>query len=218
MTMKLPEFLTLIIATISVFSCNNRNSQKSLDAETYNHYLENGGEISAQAQSALLSNVSEAMKQGGTLYAVEFCNLEASDITDSLNNEYNCTISRVSAKNRNPGNALETETEKQLWEYFLSVHDTKMVHDTVIVKEDQAVYYKPILTAMQTCLQCHGPVEEIAPATYSKIKKLYPEDKAVGYELNELRGLWKISFELENTTATSSSEKKGLLTGIYRDM
>ncbi len=218
LNMKLTEYLLLAFAAIIILSCSNQNSQNNLDAVTYNRYLENGSEISAQAQSALLSNVSEAMKKGGALYAVEFCNLEASGITDSLNNQCDCNISRVSARNRNPENALETETEKQLWDYFLSVHDTKMVHDTVVVEEGQVVYYKPILTAMQACLQCHGPEKEIEPATLSKINELYPEDKATGYSLNELRGLWKITFELDDGTAMNKNERKGLLTGIYQDI
>lgn len=203
--MKLSESFFLVIASVLILSCSNKNSQNTLDLETYNRYLKSGSEISAQAQSALLSNVSEAIKKGGTLFAVEFCNLEVSGITDSLNNECNCSISRVSEKNRNPDNALETLTEQQLWKYFLSVHDTKMIHDTVVVVEGQAVYYKPILTAMQTCLQCHGPEEKIDQATLNKINELYPEDKATGYSLNELRGLWKISFELDETMAKNKN-------------
>ncbi len=198
--MKLTELTLLVVAAIIIISCSNKNSQNTMDAETYNRFLETGSEVSGQAQSALLSHVSGAMKEGGTLYAVEFCNLEASEITDSLNNLYNCTISRVSDKNRNPQNALSTDTEKQLWEYFLSVQETEMIHDTVVMEGNQAVYYKPILTAMQACLQCHGPKEEIDPATYTKIRELYPEDEATGYGLNELRGLWKIEFDRDEET------------------
>lgn len=209
-------FLPAVI--LMIFSCNQRSASEKLDAETYNHYLETGSEISAQAQSALLSNVSEAMKQGGTLYAVEFCNLKASGITDSLNNLYNCTISRVSAKNRNPENYLSNATEEQLWEYFLSVHETEMIHDTIVMEEQQPVYYKPILTAMQACLQCHGPKDKIDPATYSKIRELYPEDKATGYELNELRGMWKIEFEHENEMEGGSTKSTGILTGVFKDL
>jgi len=58
-------------------------------------------------------------------------------------------------------------------------------------------YYKPILTALSACLQCHGPEEEINPETLQKIKTLYPNDKATGYSINELRGLWKIGFEMQ---------------------
>jgi hypothetical protein len=194
--MKLIQ-LYLLIPAFLFFSCSNNPPQNILNEDSYSQYLERGGTISAQAQSALLSHVSEAMKQGGSSYAVEFCNLKASGITDSLDNKYNCSISRVSVKNRNPDNDLTTDTEKQLWDYFLSVHENRMIHDTVVQSGSMVVYYKPILTAMQACLQCHGQKEQIDKDTYSKIMELYPEDKAIGYEMNELRGLWKIEFEPE---------------------
>ncbi len=189
------NYLFLLIPVFLTFSCSSNRSQSIIDEESYFRYLEKGNKISGQAQSALLSQVSEAMKQGGSSYAVEFCNLKASGITDSLNNEYNCNISRISDKNRNPHNELTTDKEKQLWDYFLKVHENRMIHDTVVASGQNAVYYKPILTAMQACLQCHGQKEQIGKETYSKIRKLYPEDKATGYEMNELRGLWKIEFE-----------------------
>jgi hypothetical protein len=194
--MKLNYSFLLIIACI-IGSCTFKPAPKTLNEESYNRYLENGSKLSAQSQSALLSHVSDAMKQGGSVYAVEFCNLKASGITDSLNNLCNCVISRVSDKNRNPENQLSTETEKQLWNYFQTIHETRMIHDTVVAEGKRVVYYKPILTAMPTCLQCHGPETEIDPATLSRIVELYPDDKATGYEMNELRGMWKISFPAE---------------------
>jgi hypothetical protein len=43
------------------------------------------------------------------------------------------------------------------------------------------------------CLQCHGkPNVDINEATLGQIEKLYPNDKAVGYGLNELRGIWVV--------------------------
>jgi hypothetical protein len=46
------------------------------------------------------------------------------------------------------------------------------------------------------CLQCHGiPNNQILPTTLSKIKELYPTDKATGYGENELRGIWVIEMD-----------------------
>lgn len=166
-----------------------------MDAEAYSRLLKIGDHISAQAQTSLLSHVSGAMKKGGGLYAVEFCNLQASSITDSLSNHFNCTISRVSDKNRNPGNSLKTATDKQLWNWATQ---QDVLKDTLVVVKSQAIYYKPIRTAMPACLQCHGSAETIQPDTYEKLQALYPNDKATGYKLNELRGLWKIELAQEN--------------------
>lgn len=187
------RFSLLLFAAIFLFSCGRKTSQKP-DAETYIRYLKTGSEVSGQAQAALLSNVSRAMEQGGSIYAVEFCNLKASSITDSLKNIYHCEIARISDKNRNPENALQVKTDRQMWSYFEGKYRQGIVHDTLIQENDRLIYYKPILTAMPACLQCHGPAQEIQPQTLEKIQALYPEDKATGYGLNELRGLWKIEF------------------------
>jgi cytochrome c553 len=186
-------FLISILGGLLFFSCGQKNAKSELDAETYTKYLKTGNDVSAQAQASLLAHVSSAMKQGGSFYAVEFCNLEASSITDSLSNQFNCTISRVSEKNRNPENKLKTETDKQLWAWANQLDDP--MKDTLVVVESQATYYKPIRTALPACLQCHGPVETIQADTYEKLQTLYPNDLATGYQLNELRGLWKIAFE-----------------------
>jgi hypothetical protein len=37
------------------------------------------------------------------------------------------------------------------------------------------------------CLQCHGtPNKQISDNTFSEIQKLYPNDKAVGYDMNQV--------------------------------
>jgi hypothetical protein len=38
------------------------------------------------------------------------------------------------------------------------------------------------------CLGCHGPVEQLAPGVAERLKALYPDDRAVGYSLGQLRG------------------------------
>jgi hypothetical protein len=188
---KLFNLPTLILAVVLLFSCGQKTT-RTIDPETYARYRQSGNEISGQTQGVLLSNVSKAMQKGGSVYAVEFCNLQASGLVDSLNAEFNCEISRVTNKNRNPENNLETSTDRKIWDYFSGIQENEKMHDTLVQNKEKIIYYKPILTAMPACLQCHGTVEEIKSETYKKIQTLYPEDKATGYALNELRGLWKI--------------------------
>lgn len=56
-------------------------------------------------------------------------------------------------------------------------------------------FYSPILLGHPVCLQCHGAAgTEIAPGTLQVIDRLYPTDQARVFRLQELRGLWAISF------------------------
>jgi hypothetical protein len=183
---------TLLIACVSflLFSCNS----KKISNETYSGFQKKGSEISNKVQSVLLANVAQAMQTGGPVYAVEFCNLQASAIIDSLNLINNCVISRVSEKNRNPANNLKTSAEKNLWEKFESGN----VSDTIIQEQSKLVFYKPIKTGLPACLKCHGqPRTDIDNETFEKIQHLYPNDLATGYKLNDFRGLWKIEFTVD---------------------
>ena len=194
--MKLKNCLPFLIFPLLV-SCSPRPAERTIDAETYKSYLAAGNEISAATQAALLSHVSQAMQEGGSVYAVEFCNHRAAGITDSLSLKWDCEISRISEKNRNPENGLATDADKALWEYFLARHREGIIHDTVILAGGHPVYYRPLVVAMPACLQCHGQVQDIEAATYQKIQELYPSDLATGYQLNDFRGLWKILFKAD---------------------
>jgi len=181
------NYLSYLVILLLMFSAC---SQK-MDKEIYSSYQKRGNQITNQAQGVLLSNVGSAIQKGGPEYAVEFCNLEVSGIVDSLNRANNCEISRVSEKNRNPENSLKTEADLKIWIAFKNNAQS----DTVILVKNNIVYYKRIKTAMPACLKCHGdPQNDINSATLEKLHKLYPDDLATGYQLNDFRGLWKVEF------------------------
>ncbi len=183
--MKKAGFL-LIGMIIVLVSCKTK-----ISSETYIEIQNRGNEVSNLTQSVLLANVGSAMKQGGPVNALEFCNLNASTIVDSLNAANNCNINRVSTKNRNPENYLRTKNDNAMWVHFAKFNTS----DTVISEGKTLIYYKPIRTAMPACLKCHGkPGSDIEKKTVEKLKELYPSDLATGYKLNDFRGLWKIEF------------------------
>lgn len=163
-----------------------------IDTATYNQIQTKGNSITAETQAVLLANVGAAIQEGGPEYAVEFCNLQASGIVDSLNQVHDCSISRVSEKNRNPENALQNSVDAKVWEAFKQNNQM----DTVLAVDENLIYYKRINTAMPACLKCHGePESDINRATMDKLQQYYPEDLATGYKLNDFRGLWKVEFK-----------------------
>ncbi len=188
------KVFVLAVSLVVYCSCapGTKKEVQQIQPETYTSVLKKGNAIATQAQGVLLANVGKAIQQGGTEYAVEFCNLQASGITDSLNRVNDVVISRVSGKNRNPQNNLKDEEEKGLWQFYVQHPATG---DTLVLQNDKIIYYKPIRTAMPACLKCHGnPDSDIEPATLQKIRTLYPDDLATGYKLNDFRGLWKVEF------------------------
>lgn len=181
----------VLLAVVLLTACGTSENQVNLTE--LKSQMDNAA---TEAQKALLGHVSSAIEKGGTEYAVEFCNLKALAITDSLSEQYGYSISRITDRNRNPENGLETETEKLIFEQF---KENNELTDSLFIVNNQMHYYKRINAGMQACIKCHGnPETDIEPATLAKIKTLYPDDRAIGYALNDFRGLWKIIKEQNN--------------------
>lgn len=181
------------IISIVVFSCQTNN--KTLTVSEQQDYLSKGDSIATQAQQVLMKNVSTAIQEKGVAGAVDFCNINAMPLTDSLSTLNAVNIQRISEKNRNPNNAIVSELDKSALEQIkIMLKDTSISTKHLIVQESGNVYYyKAIPLGMPTCISCHGnTTTDITPETLKVIQTKYPTDKATGYQLGELRGLWKI--------------------------
>lgn len=190
--------ITMTILTIAA-ACKNKTEQ-SQDARVQTtpseDYRKLGDSLSIIAQKTLLSNVSEAMGKGGPSYAVDFCHENATAIMDSITKESIAGIQRISFKNRNPKNAPIAASDSAILKYYaLQQKQGTIGRDTVITGIQQTLYYKPIVLGMPACLKCHGsPGKDIDANTLALLQNKYPEDKATGYKIGDMRGAWKISF------------------------
>lgn len=177
-------FLGVIIL---ISSCNNSKFEPISDEERAD-FMILGDSISSEMQAVLLQNVSGAIQKGGTEYAIEFCNLEAMPLTDSISNKFDVKIQRLTDKNRNPKNAITSEFDAEAWEKIKSDKTDFIAQDN----DGVIYYYKPILLGMPACVQCHGHKKDISEKTLELIDLKYPGDMATGYEMGDLRGMWKI--------------------------
>lgn len=159
-------------------------------------YLQKGREIASLTQAELLKAVQGAMASGGPVYAVDYCNIEALNLKDSLSTLNNCMIKRLSTRYRNPADKPVTETEIEQLKSFEILHsEGEALTPSVHIVGDEVEYYQPIMIGSGTCLLCHGdPATQIAKETMSIINEHYPNDLATGYALNDFRGVWKITF------------------------
>lgn len=180
------RILTLLLL-VAVVSCQ-QNIPRDKDVSILKDKADS---IATLSQNVLLQNVAGAIQKGGTEYAVDFCQVEAIPITDSLSKEVQMYIQRITDKNRNPKNNLKTKTDRSIFDEFKRKSE---LFDTLLIEEKQYVYYKRINLAMPTCLKCHGnPQADIEEKTLKKIQAHYPKDKALEYQIKELRGVWKIN-------------------------
>jgi hypothetical protein len=148
--------------------------------------------VSAAAKSlggALKTRLLESMAANGPAASLEMCSQEALGMTALVAGEQHARVGRTSTRLRNPANA----GPEWVTAWLESVADTPPIEitpHTAIVEVDgvhHARFVAPIFVA-EPCLACHGSP---APDVADKLAALYPDDKATGYAVGELRGaLW----------------------------
>ena len=154
-----------------------------------------GDKITSVAFQSLSGHLKGAMVNGGVENAINYCNINALPLTDSLSRNFEVRIKRTSGNLRNPANAADSLESYMLGLYQDILKMQKpMVGKALLAKDDNIRYFAPI-TVQAQCLACHGIVgEQVADSTYSLIKAKYPGDAATGYKAGQLRGIWSVNF------------------------
>jgi len=139
----------------------------------------------------LKGELKKAMKAGGPINALSICNTVANPIAEHVAKENNAIISRVSLKNRHPGN-VPNDWQRAVLEDFnaraAKGEDVKKMAFSEVVEHNGKKRLR-FMKASRTggvCLKCHGT--NIEADVQAKITELYPDDKATGYEKGQVRG------------------------------
>ncbi len=150
---------------------------------------------------ALKEKLQAAMKDGGPIAALSVCNTEAPKIEKARSEASGMKVARTALKFRNPDNAPD-DFEKRVMEKFIAdikggADAMKLDHAEVVETDGKKTfrYMKPIMTAGQPCLACHG--SELKPEVSAKIKELYPNDQATGFSAGDMRGAFTVTKVLD---------------------
>ncbi len=200
MKMKKVILNSLILSALVLMSCNRSNNEKNQQSDNMNELLalEQGANFARQTQKVLGKNLIEAISSKGIENALTFCSHQAYPLTDSMAVVLNAQIKRVSDKSRNPKNIANEQELAYINKSKELLSKGEEIKPEITEANGKMIAYYPILTN-QLCLQCHGnPNTQVLPNTLSQIEKLYPEDKALGYKINELRGIWVIEMNKTN--------------------
>jgi hypothetical protein len=63
----------------------------------------------------------------------------------------------------------------------------------VVVDGQPMQRYLRALPTVELCTQCHGPADKLSPAVTAQLKALYPDDRATGYKVGDIRGAMTLS-------------------------
>ena len=193
---QMKKYISIIIL-FTAFACNQPDAtivQDSIELTNDKKIIEKGKELTALTFSKLSTVLKSKMKQGGVHEAISYCNISAFSLVDSISKANNVTIKRVSLKYRNPSNQPDSLETVVIKNYQNAIENKLEVKPMVYSDGSSDLYFAPILTKGM-CLSCHGtPGKHISDADYAFIKEKYPNDKAINYKAEELRGIWSIRF------------------------
>ena len=171
-----------------------QTGEKYTAATTKKSYADIGLEYALETKKLLGKNLMGTIQKKGTIEALEFCNIQAMPLTDSMSVHFNAAIKRVSDKNRNPSNKANAEELNYIAQFKKQMAANETIAPVTLEKGNKIQFYYPIETNTM-CLQCHGTPEKIKPEVSIQTLKLYPKDLAIGYGENEVRGIWSITFD-----------------------
>ncbi|AWV91248.1 Tll0287-like domain-containing protein [Bradymonas sediminis] len=154
-----------------------KSEEKSTEA--VDAWRETADKADLMLRQRLMGKVMETVKDEGFVAAVTVCHGEAEPMTEAVGEEMNVKIGRVSERLRNPNNVGPD------WVAPLIAKAEGKAH---YATEGDALRVVKPLNIAQNCLNCHGQTDQLAEGVAEALQKHYPEDKATGYKLGDIRG------------------------------
>lgn len=149
--------------------------------------------VATSVPPKLLAVLTAEIEKGGPAGAIAVCRDVAPTLAKAASDESGWNVRRVSLRNRNP-KAVPDAWERAALEDFdrraAAGEAPATLEKAELVQNDgRAVRrYLRALPTQQLCLGCHGPVEQMQPAVVERLRAVYPDDRATGYQPGQIRG------------------------------
>jgi cytochrome c553 len=164
---------------------------------TADDLLPEARKVATMVPPKLLSVLTVEIEKGGPEGAIGVCREKAPEMAKAASQQTGWAIRRVSLKNRNP-KAVPDAWERAILEDFdrraAAGESPATLEKGEVVTEDgkKSYRYMKALPTVELCTKCHGAPEKLSPAVKAKLAELYPQDKAAGYAVGQIRGAMTI--------------------------
>ncbi len=197
MSRKLLSFFLFSILLVLIIAQKRTDEQNLFAVPQDSTHLVQGKTHVMALQKVLVGQLVNAIREKGSAGAVDFCQLQAIPLTDSISEWEGVRISRVTDRPRNPDHLGDSYELAFMDKLKNNKQNGKSITPELRKRKGQIIAYFPIVTHT-LCMQCHGNSEtQISTKTLETIQKHYPDDMATGYSENEVRGLWKVIMRME---------------------
>ena len=138
----------------------------------------------------LLAALQEEISKSGPEGAIPVCRDMAPKMAGEISQQTGWKIKRVSLKARNEARAIPDAWEKAALEDFdkRAAAGEPPAQLEKGEKINNEYRYVKALPVQPLCLSCHGPADQLSPAVKSALNQHYPNDRATGYSVGQIRG------------------------------
>ncbi|GGP37750.1 Tll0287-like domain-containing protein [Shewanella saliphila] len=181
----------ITIGTMTLLASLSANAQSLSEQQQLE--LEANQKI-AEFSQALKGQLQAAIKQGGLPAGVSVCQSVAPSIA-AQNSTDGWMLKRTSLKVRNSNNSPDAWELAQLnqFEQIKAASDPQtpiVIREYVAKGETTTFRYMKAIPTQELCLGCHG--SNITPELSTLIKQAYPDDKAINFEVGDIRGAFSL--------------------------
>jgi len=189
--MKGSTKLALLVICFMMVVSFPANAQKGSKGVAFEEALMDARRVSNQLAEKVRGLLLQEIQKGGFSSAVKVCSELAQETTLQLNAQTGYDVRRISLKYRNPKNMPDAYEQRKLEEFDILNQKKELLNEYTEIVEEQGKkylrYLRPLIVA-PICVNCHGPKENIPQEIRIILAERYPEDRATGFLVGDVRG------------------------------
>jgi hypothetical protein len=170
-------------------------------------WVDQARDSAARLGKQLKAELVSALESAGPTGGVEVCRDRAPEIAASVSGD-GFSVGRTALRLRNPDNAPDA-WERDVLQQFADrleqgAEPASLEHWEVRETDGQRVgRWMKAIPMQPQCRTCHGT--DVAEPLAETIESLYPEDRATGFEVGELRGAFTVRVALPASEPTDEA-------------
>lgn len=157
-------------------------------------FTDDARRLAAQITTQVRGEMVKEVERSGPIRAINVCKYSAPEIASSIARQSGMRVSRVALRPRNRALGDPDPWEQKVlldFEKRLAKGESgERLEFTETVQEPagKSLRYMKAIIMAQPCMVCHGPSNQIPEAVRVQLVAEYPHDKAVEYQIGQLRG------------------------------
>lgn len=187
-----PRFLSLAVTALFVMGCQADQRPKEYEVGSLPAALvpavADADTAMARLQRRLGARLKAELAAGGAVAAISVCRDSAQFLTSQVAAQSRVQVGRTSHRLRSLAN-IPRDWARPYLEAITLGQKAAAFRSVAVDLGDRVGLLRPIPT-QEICLQCHGDPGAFPPELALALRDAYPEDRATGFAVDDLRGVF----------------------------